>query len=61
MLLLMAKNPDKKVKEKTQKIPVPHGEGIFVNANGKTIVGKWKNGVYQAKKQKKDKKEIDNK
>jgi outer membrane protein assembly factor BamD (BamD/ComL family) len=62
MLLLMSRNlnTNKKAKEKPQKVPVPHGEGTFVNIDGESISGKWKNGVYQAEKQKINKKKVNN-
>jgi hypothetical protein len=38
--------------KENKKMPVPHGEGTWVKANGETITGEWKNGKYINKNKK---------
>jgi hypothetical protein len=41
----------KQIERDSKKVLVPDGEGIMEYANGEKVFGKWKNGVYQNKKE----------
>jgi hypothetical protein len=41
----------KQIKKDNKKMFVPDGEGTMTTANGETFFGKWRNGVYQNKKE----------
>jgi hypothetical protein len=41
----------KQVKKDGKEIFVPDGEGSMITANGETFFGKWKNGIYQNRKE----------